>query len=286
LLLVVERFQAEKGRPWVTPHLLTDACVGLVRLAIIGGLLGGFALGVQALLRSKFHFLSPGLLDGQPAWLQFCAYFVIGDFVYYAFHRMMHSTKPLWVFHAVHHSQRQANPMMQNRSHPMEEVLYLLSRGLAPAILGGSPPVIIAFIVVDQFWGYFVHSDIKINLGPLKYVLVTPQYHRIHHSNNREHFDKNFGGRLIIWDYLFGTLNPRFDEYPEIGLDDYPVTESSTFLPNVLGYALAHFLYPFKALWNHFVLRASGSPGAGPTTTNLAGKPASTNVEQLEETAV
>ncbi|MCE9531901.1 MAG: sterol desaturase family protein [Planctomycetes bacterium] len=258
LLLVIERTQAEKGRPWITPNLLTDACVGLIRLVIVSGLLSGFVLSTQWLIHSEIPFLQTGLIDGQPAWLQFIAYFVAVDLTFYVFHRVMHSTKPLWVFHAVHHSARRFNPMTNHRSHPLEEVLYLMSRAIPPAILGGSPPVIIAFLVIDHFWSILVHCDLKVNLGPLKYVFVTPQYHRIHHSIELQHFDKNFAGRLIIWDYLFGTMHSNFHEYPEIGIDGYPVVEESASPMKAMGYAIGHFLYPFRALWAHFAKPAKG----------------------------
>jgi sterol desaturase/sphingolipid hydroxylase (fatty acid hydroxylase superfamily) len=256
LLLGVERFYAEKGRPWITPNLVTDACMGLLRFAAVTLLLGEFILGSQAFVRAHFAFLETGLLDDKPAWVQFLVFFVVMDFGYYAFHRLMHSTKTLWVFHAVHHSQRRANPMLQNRAHLLEELLYIMSRAIPPTILGGSMPAIYWFVIIEQFWSYFVHSDIKMNLGPLKYIITTPQYHRIHHSLERRHFDKNFSGRLILWDYLFGTIHPRFDEYPEIGIEGYPVVEESTSLVKVAGYSIGHFLYPFRALWTYFVVGA------------------------------
>jgi len=261
LLLGVERFYAEKGRPWITPNLLTDGCVGLFRFAATTFLLSEFIFGAQGFVHARFAFLQTGLLDGTPAWEQLLVYFVVMDFFYYAFHRLMHSTKPLWVFHAVHHSQRRPNPMMQNRAHLFEELLYITSRAIPPTILGGDAPAIYGFLIFDQLWSYFVHSDIKANLGPLKYFLVTPQYHRIHHSLERRHFDKNFAGRLIIWDVMFGTFHPRFDEYPQIGIDGYPVVEESNSLIKVAGYAIGHFLYPFRALWSHF---AQGTPGHSP----------------------
>ncbi len=258
LLLALERIQAKPGRPWVTPHLLTDAWMGFLRLGLSIALLGGFAIAAMDLIREKLPFLYTGVLDERAPWLQFGVYFVVADFSYYIFHRVMHSTKPLWVFHAVHHSAPQANPLMVNRAHPIEEVLYLMTRAVPPAILGGAPPALLAFIVVDQFWSYFVHSDIKVNPGPLKYLIVTPQYHRVHHSLKRHHFDKNFSGRLIIWDWVFGTMNRRFDEYPEIGLHDYPIVERSRSPWKAAAYACGHMLFPFAALWHHF------KPTAGP----------------------
>ncbi len=260
LFLVVERFQAEKGRPWITPNLLTDICVGLLNVAILTALLSGFAFGIEGLIHSEFTFLEMGLLNGFPPWAQLVLLLLITDVANYLFHRMMHSTKPLWVFHAVHHAQFRASPMLQNRGHLVDQGLFFFFvLPIVMAIVGAPPAVYFSYLAIDQFWDYFIHSDIKVNLGPLKYIISTPQYHRIHHSLERRHFDKNFGTRLIIWDYLFGTLHPCFDEYPEIGIEGYPVAEVSTSPHKVVGYAIANFLYPFRALWLHFLGNASAN---------------------------
>jgi sterol desaturase/sphingolipid hydroxylase (fatty acid hydroxylase superfamily) len=267
ILLIAERFEAEPGRPWLTANLLADAAIGTVRLAIVSVLLGGFILAAQQAVQDHIAFLRFNILDGQPGWTQFITYFVVMDAAYYLFHRVMHSTKTLWVFHAVHHSQTRANPMMATRSHVLEEIVYVVSRVIPPVILGGSPPAIFAFLIVDQFWSFLVHSDLKWNLGPLKYVLVTPQFHRIHHSIEVRHFDKNFGGRLIVWDYLFGTMNPRFDEYPEIGIADYPVVETSRSPAHVAWVVWSNLAYPFVALWRHFVVaRGEDRQASAPVT--------------------
>jgi sterol desaturase/sphingolipid hydroxylase (fatty acid hydroxylase superfamily) len=70
------------------------------------------------------------------------------------------------------------------------------------------------------WYARFYHSNIKSNLGMLRYILVTPQSHRIHHSLKMEHRDKNFGAIFSIWDHLFGTQYRVYDEYPATGLND------------------------------------------------------------------
>jgi sterol desaturase/sphingolipid hydroxylase (fatty acid hydroxylase superfamily) len=243
-------------------------------LAILTTLLGGCYVGVQAFVHANLPFLEVGLIDGLPAWAQLIVLLLVIDFAFYVFHRIMHSTKPLWLFHAVHHAASRPNPMLQNRGHIVDQALFTtLSLPFLLAILGAPPPVFFTYVMIDQFWDYFQHSDIKVNLGPLKYVISTPQYHRIHHSLERRHFDKNFSGRLIVWDYLFGTLHPCFDEYPEIGIEGYPVVEESTSPIKVVGYALANFLYPFQALWRHFVSQRSA-------TADVAAEPVESALEE------
>ena len=62
------------------------------------------------------------------------------------------------------------------------------------------------FYRCQNFLAFFIHANVKTNLGPLKYILVSPQYHRLHHSIMPEHFDVNYGERLAIWVFLFGTM--------------------------------------------------------------------------------
>jgi sterol desaturase/sphingolipid hydroxylase (fatty acid hydroxylase superfamily) len=252
VFVVVERLTTARGRPWLTPHFLTDGCLGLVRVLALGGFFAAYAGALNLFYTRQLAFLNTRLLEGVPAWLQFVLYYLAFDFAYYWFHRLTHSHKVFWVFHAVHHSQRQANAMMQNRSHPIEELLFIAWRPLPLVILGGDYPVVFWYLLLEAQWSYFVHSDIKTNLGPLKYLVVTPQFHRIHHSIETQHFDKNFGGRLIVWDWLFGTMWPDFDVYPEIGMTDYPVEERSTAPWKVAGYVVSHLAYPFATLWAHY----------------------------------
>jgi hypothetical protein len=75
-----------------------------------------------------------------------------------------------------------------------------------------------------------------------------PQYHRIHHSLEERHWNKNFAERLPIWDFLFGTLYAGFDEYPQVGIPDYPVRETSRRPLVVTSLWIALILYPFQKL--------------------------------------
>jgi sterol desaturase/sphingolipid hydroxylase (fatty acid hydroxylase superfamily) len=67
----------------------------------------------------------------------------------------------------------------------------------------------------------FIHSSVNLNIGPLRYIIGDNHFHRIHHSMEEPHFDKNFGTTTPIWDVLFGTAHfPRRGEWPAVGLSD------------------------------------------------------------------
>ncbi len=121
--------------------------------------------------------------------------------------------------------------------------------------LGFIPLNMFSVTFANTGWLYFIpvlyfrlyHANIKTNLGPLKYILVTPQSHRIHHSLERKHWDKNYGFIFTIWDNVFGTQYKNYDEYPDTGVDDlnFPVERSFTCVVKTF---FAQLFYPFQQL--------------------------------------
>lgn len=72
-----------------------------------------------------------------------------------------------------------------------------------------------------RWQGYFEHSSTRLNLGWVRYLFPDNRFHRIHHSVERQHFNKNFGSGSAIWDMLFGTAYyPRAGEWPDVGLSN------------------------------------------------------------------
>ena len=84
---------------------------------------------------------------------------------------------------------------------------------------GPGTPIAVAFVL--QLLTYYIHSPIDVHFGPLRKVLVDNRFHRIHHSLEPRHFDKNFGVCFTIWDRWFGTAyDPAPNEWPQVGLAD------------------------------------------------------------------
>ena len=93
------------------------------------------------------------------------------------------------------------------------------------------------------------HSNLRTNYGWLRYVLVTPQSHRIHHSTLPEHHNMNYGVNLSIWDHLFGTQYRNYDDYPVTGLGDELFPHETSMHPLALAESFtAQLLYPFQHL--------------------------------------
>lgn len=155
---------------------------------------------------------------------------VLYDFFYYWVHRAQHTVPFLWKFHAVHHSVRHLS-VPCGYGHFTEQIFkaIIIVGPLAHLITWESAAVVSLFVV---FQGAYIHSSTSITLNRGAWLICDPRTHRIHHSREPEHYDRNFGSLTLIWDWLFGTAHfPRRDEWPDVGLDTQgPPTTVSDFL--------------------------------------------------------
>jgi sterol desaturase/sphingolipid hydroxylase (fatty acid hydroxylase superfamily) len=232
-------------------------------------IVGGISV-IDSFFKTHIPFLKSGLVDGQPLWIQGLAAIVIVDFMFYVAHWLKHKIPWLWYFHAVHHSQRQLNPFTTFRNHPFEALINAAIKTVPIAAIGGTRPTWFLFAVIDGIWGYFIHSGIRTNLGPLKYILVTPQNHWLHHTINPEQIDRNFGERLTAWDWLFGTIYKDFDAYPETGIKGYEWIEEKSARPfDLIKAFVLQFVYPFWMIGRDLqrsLLRWPGGPRTAPVS--------------------
>jgi len=175
----------------------------------------------------------PATMAGLPLPGRFALAFLIGELGFYWGHRAAHSWPWLWRFHAVHHSPRHLYFLVNTRVHPVDMVftrlcgllpLYVL--GLAGPSAGGSG-LPVAVILVGTLWGFFIHSNIRVRLGPLEWLLSTPAFHHWHHTRQAP-LDRNFASMLPLVDRLFGTHHlPR--EWPaEYGIDHESIDRAKT----------------------------------------------------------
>ncbi|AOX00765.1 hypothetical protein BJP34_16115 [Moorena producens PAL-8-15-08-1] len=176
---------------------------------------------------------------------------LLSDFLIWFSHILRHHIPAFWYFHAVHHSQTELNLFCGLRFHVIDTLITYTIVTVPMRAIGISLPSIILFRVIQQWYLRIYHSNLKLNYGWLKHVIITPQSHRIHHSIEPHHRDRNFGSVLFLWDYLFGTQYCQYDEYPATGIDDpnFPLEISSQ--PHHLFITLVYQnLYPFQQLWN------------------------------------
>lgn len=122
-------------------------------------------------------------LRGLPLWLQVLAVLYVVDLALYWQHRLMH-TKYLWPFHAVHHSTEHIHWLSNMRSSLIDDTV-VIAMFIIPYSCGFSMEVVALATTIRGYYGYFVHMDIPVSFGPLRYVLVSPLQHRWHHAKTR-----------------------------------------------------------------------------------------------------
>ncbi|MCE3263867.1 MAG: fatty acid hydroxylase superfamily protein [Pseudoduganella sp.] len=165
---------------------------------------------VAELARAVLPAALPAGIAGLPLWASLLLALVVSDFGAYWAHRLAHRWPLLWRFHAVHHSPEHLYFLVNTRAHPVDLLfvrlcgllpLYVL--GLAgPSAAGSAAPL--AVVLVGSLWGFFIHSNIRLRLGALEWLLSTPAFHHWHHSRH-DHVDHNYAAMLPLLDRLFGT---------------------------------------------------------------------------------
>lgn len=179
---------------------------------------------------------------------------LIWDFFQYWLHRLQHGSKVFWQMHLLHHCDEHMNVTTASRHHVLENLLAPVFITIPTAVLFQVPPATIAMLsLIPYAWIYLSHANINLSFGPFWWLLVSPNYHRVHHSLTTEHIDKNFVNWFPIWDIIFGTACiPKWRECPSTGVRGVSVRTLSQ-----------AFLLPFKG-WLGMISRRLGHGLTGP----------------------
>lgn len=136
---------------------------------------------------------------------------LLADFAYYWDHRTMHRIGIGWATHTVHHSSEHFNMSVAYRFGPLDAVFPILF-SLPIVMLGFDPLLVLLAEVFVQVFQTLLHTEIIKKLPkPIEYLFNTPSHHRVHHGSNRQYWDKNYAGILIIWDRMLGTFEPEIE---------------------------------------------------------------------------
>lgn len=219
---------------WIPPKFLFFATLWPLYMAI-----------VQWMVQEHLSMLCVKNAESIPWLIRVVGGLLLVDFLDWGTHIVRHKIRVFWAFHSIHHSQTKLNFFTEYRSHVLDDLLKWTLEAI-PLILLQHTILDVLTINRLRYWHTTIyHSNIRSNYGFLKYILVTPQSHRIHHSRRPEHFDKNFGLTFSIWDHLFGTQYRNYDEYPETGIasKDSPIEPASPQLSAGLSF-LEQFFYP------------------------------------------
>jgi sterol desaturase/sphingolipid hydroxylase (fatty acid hydroxylase superfamily) len=145
-------------------------------------------------------------------WLPFAARCILAllllDLVKYALHRACHSVVLLWRMHQVHHSDPDFDVSTAFRVHPIELIFTQFGYFGAIAILAAPPVAVLIAELASTFQGFFGHANARLPQWlekPVRVIFVTPDMHRIHHSEEIREQNRNLGDIFPWWDHLFGT---------------------------------------------------------------------------------
>jgi sterol desaturase/sphingolipid hydroxylase (fatty acid hydroxylase superfamily) len=141
-------------------------------------------------------------------------------------HYLMHKVPVLWRIHRVHHLDTEMDVSTTVRFHPVEFIVNLCIGIPFVVIFGLSPWMLVFYEILDVCVTLWSHSNLRLPAGVnrvLRYLIVTPNLHRIHHSTWQPETDSNFSAVFPIWDIIFRTFRPipRTDcDFMPLGLEE------------------------------------------------------------------
>jgi len=174
-------------------------------------------LSISSLLLLAERYHDNGILDAYNYPVQFAFVFILFDLALYIWHWANHHYDVLWMFHKVHHSDRSMNVSTAFRVHFIEVLLTTLLKTLFIIIIGVEAVVVVVCEAVSMLFAMYHHLNFSFrNEKWLKWFIIVPGMHRIHHSSLRKEHDSNYGAIFSIWDHLFRTASES--QTGEIGL--------------------------------------------------------------------
>ncbi len=158
-----------------------------------------------------------------PEWLEFILTILLMDLVVYGLHIIHHKLPLLWKLHRAHHSDQLVDGSTAFRFHPAEALIATFIKTLAFGFIGIGGTHAIAYFIFIHVITPFHHSNISISEKQdqlLRWLLVTPRMHRIHHSVDRSEHDSNYSAGFSFWDRIFKTYIKPEDQFITYGIKE------------------------------------------------------------------
>lgn len=208
-------FPLYRGQPLFRKEWQTD----LVHFAVNHFIIGLALLTVNFLIHKIFGWIAipaaQELVQAIPFIPQLLLCILIADLAQYWTHRAYHEVPFLWRFHAVHHSTKTMDWLAGSRMHILELIATRVLVLGSLYVLGFEKAVMDVYIIVVGFQAVFNHANVHLNWGPLKYLIVTPDFHHWHHSSDDMAVDKNYAAHFAFLDHLFGTAIQGQTGFPQ-----------------------------------------------------------------------
>ena len=230
-----QAFPAKKGQRFFRPAFFTDLCFLLGQYLLWGGVvywvLSSFADHLDAMMPAGFR----ASVAAQPWWLQAIEVVVLSDIFVYWGHRLQHRWGLLWKFHSIHHTSEHLDWLAAHREHPLDTIYTMGLINLPPFILGFPLETIAGLIAFRGLWAIYIHSNVRLNTGPLRVLFGAPELHHWHHDKDRE--AGNYANISPLMDVIFGTYRCPNHEPEAFGVNE----------PAAKNY-LGHMARPFVQL--------------------------------------
>lgn len=239
-VVLVELLTNRRWRRYLTRTFVTDLCYFMFFAA---GLFYFFLAGpaerfIRGLVVQHAPFLLLDVYGFLPVLPKAIVFIMTIDFFEYWAHRLGHANKLYWRFHCIHHSPEVLTPLSKFRIHWMDMLVFAAAKVVPLMILGHMGAIWMPYLPL-MFLQVLSHFDIDFHYGPvLGKLLVSPRYHRIHHSADPDQYSKNYGIIFSCWDYLFGTAAKDLSRPKAYGCPDVKIPNSF----------VGQFFFPFLLL--------------------------------------
>jgi sterol desaturase/sphingolipid hydroxylase (fatty acid hydroxylase superfamily) len=225
-------FPAKPGQRFFRPAWFTDLCFFLGQYLLWSGLVLWVLTQFSHWLDGIMPYGLRQTVASQPWWLQAVEVVLLSDLFVYWGHRLQHRVGFLWRFHAVHHSAEHLDWLAAHREHPVDTIYTLGLINLPALVLGFPIETLAGFIAFRGIWAIYIHSNVRLPIGPLRMLVGAPELHHWHHDRDRD--AGNYANISPLMDILFGTYRCPDHEPEHFGINE----------PTPRTY-LGHMLRPF-----------------------------------------
>jgi sterol desaturase/sphingolipid hydroxylase (fatty acid hydroxylase superfamily) len=216
-------FPAKPNQKVLRKAWLLDLCYFLGQYLLWSGLVLWGLQYFSLWLNSAIPLSIRQTIQNQSIWLQAFEVIFLSDLIIYWGHRIQHKVDFLWRFHKVHHSAETLDWLAAHREHPIDSI-YTVGLINLPAFLFGFDLNVLAFLVAFRgIWAIYIHSNVRLPIGKLKFFIGSPELHHWHHDKERDR--GNYANISPLMDIIFGTYTCPPQEPENFGIkEEFPKT--------------------------------------------------------------
>jgi sterol desaturase/sphingolipid hydroxylase (fatty acid hydroxylase superfamily) len=249
VILIVERVRPAQRRPLFSRGSRQDVLYTILNVSVVVPLMTALTLSFVEITKKAFPWIVLPHMGLAPRAAVIAVVFVLMDWCNWFVHLANHRVRLLWRFHELHHSQEDLNALTVFRTHPFLHVSYLVAL-LPGVVLLANGAVTTSVLIAYAAFVAFAHSNTNLGFGPLGRILVSPNYHRIHHRRHGAQ-DVNLAFAFTIWDQL--ARRAVFPDASTIridtGIPGRPLTvEQAGPRPRYLNVLAAQLIGPFRPM--------------------------------------